>query len=132
MPQLDVLEHADVFLTHAGMGGATEALWYGVPVVAAPQAVDQFENAATLEAIGAGVQLGERDLGEAVAAALGCTERARELRDSVRASGGTQRRGRGGAARAVRPSSGRRSGCRRRGSPATATWVAPPTASPFA
>ena len=62
-----MLEHADVFITHAGMGGANEALWYGVPVVAAPQAVDQFANAATLEAMGAGVQLGEQPRTEAVA-----------------------------------------------------------------
>ena len=33
-PQPAVLEHADVFITHAGMGGATEALWFGVPTVA--------------------------------------------------------------------------------------------------
>jgi hypothetical protein len=24
-----VLEHADAFITHAGMGSANEALWYG-------------------------------------------------------------------------------------------------------
>ena len=63
MPQLDVLEHADVFITHAGMGGANEALWYGVPVVAAPQAVDQFANAATLEAIGWACSWGSRPHG---------------------------------------------------------------------
>src|SRR5690625_3146197 len=55
-PQLDVLEHASVFVTHAGMGSAAESLWFGVPTVALPQAVDQFANAATLEEIGAGVQ----------------------------------------------------------------------------
>ncbi|MDA0185803.1 hypothetical protein OJ997_36200 [Solirubrobacter phytolaccae] len=87
-PQLDVLEHADVFITHAGMGGASEALWYGVPVVAAPQAVDQFANAATLEAIGAGVQLGETPVREAVAAARACAPRARGLQAEVRREGG--------------------------------------------
>ncbi|MBE2319700.1 UDP glycosyltransferase [Solirubrobacter sp. CPCC 204708] len=87
-PQLDVLEHADVFITHAGMGGANEALWYGVPVVAAPQAVDQFQNAATLEAIGAGVQLGDKPIREAVSEARACAPRVRELRQTVRAEGG--------------------------------------------
>lgn len=87
-PQLDILSRADVFITHAGMGGASEALWYGVPVVAAPQAVDQFANAATLEAIGAGVQLGDTPVREAVAAARACAPRARELRDEVRREGG--------------------------------------------
>ena len=81
-PQLDVLAHADVFITHAGMGATVESLWFGVPTVAIPQAVDQFTNAAQLEAIGAGVQLGERSLSEAVAAALACAPRARELRDA--------------------------------------------------
>lgn len=90
-PQLDVLEHADVFITHAGMGGANEALWYGVPVVAAPQAVDQFANAATLEAIGAGVQLRETPVRDAVQAARACTPRAQELRQQVRAQGGVDK-----------------------------------------
>ena len=36
-PQLDVLDHADVFVTHAGMGSAAESLWFGVPTVAIPQ-----------------------------------------------------------------------------------------------
>jgi MGT family glycosyltransferase len=90
-PQLDILAHADVFITHAGMGSAVESLWFGVPTVAIPQAVDQFTNAAQLEAIGAGVQLGERPLSEAVTAALACGPRARELRDIVRASGGTEK-----------------------------------------
>jgi MGT family glycosyltransferase len=90
-PQLDVLARADVFITHAGMGGTCESLWFGVPTVAVPQAVDQFTNAAQLEAIGAGVQLGERSLSEAVAAALACAPRARELREEVRAQGGTAR-----------------------------------------
>ena len=90
-PQLDVLAHADVFITHAGMGGASESLWFGVPTVAVPQAVDQFTNAAQLEAIGAGVQLGDRGVREAVAAALACAPRARELRETVRAHGGPAR-----------------------------------------
>lgn len=91
MPQLDVLEHADVFITHAGMGGANEALWYGVPVVAAPQAVDQFANAATLQAIGAGVQLDDTPIREAVEQARSCAERARELRKEVRDQGGVDK-----------------------------------------
>jgi MGT family glycosyltransferase len=90
-PQLDILAHADAFITHAGMGSAVESLWFGVPTVSIPQAVDQFTNAAQLEAIGAGVQLGERSLREAVTDALACAPRARELRDVVRAGGGTDK-----------------------------------------
>jgi UDP:flavonoid glycosyltransferase YjiC (YdhE family) len=46
-----------VFVTHAGMGSCTEGLWYGVPMVAIPQAVDQPANADQLEAIGVGRHL---------------------------------------------------------------------------
>lgn len=92
-PQLDVLHHADVFITHAGMGSAAEALWFGVPTVAYPQAVDQFANADRLAAIGAGVRIGDEQLTvdglrDAVRRALACTARARELRDEVRRGGG--------------------------------------------
>jgi MGT family glycosyltransferase len=93
-PQLDILAHASVFITHAGMGGASESLWFGVPTVAVPQAVDQFLNAATLAELGTGVHLpdGELDgprLRAAVTEALGNLGRARELREEVRRSGGT-------------------------------------------
>jgi len=100
-PQLDVLGHASVFITHAGMGSAAESLWFGVPTVAIPQAVDQFTNAAQLESIGAG-RAPARRRAESRAAA---------------------QRGRGCAcpqaagARAARPGArcGRRGGRRRRG-----------------
>ena len=70
-----------------------ESLWFGVPTVAIPQAVDQFTNAAQLEAIGAGVQLPTKDvdpeaLRTAVAAALARKPRALELRSEVRRVGG--------------------------------------------
>lgn len=57
VPQLAVLAEADVFVTHAGMGSSTEALWSAVPTVAVPQAVDQFDNAAKLEELGVGRHL---------------------------------------------------------------------------
>lgn len=48
VPQRSVLRHASVFVTHAGAGSASEALAFGVPMVAVPQAIDQFDNAAML------------------------------------------------------------------------------------
>ena len=57
VPQPAVLRAADGFVTHAGMGSSTEALWYGVPTVAIPQAVDQPSNAEQLEALGVGRHL---------------------------------------------------------------------------
>ncbi|MGV0811240.1 macrolide family glycosyltransferase [Mycolicibacterium boenickei] len=57
VPQPAVLRQADCFITHAGMGSCTEGLWFGVPMVAIPQAVDQPANAARLETIGVGSHL---------------------------------------------------------------------------
>ncbi|WP_433830468.1 macrolide family glycosyltransferase [Actinoplanes sp. CA-015351] len=52
VPQLAILDQADAFLTHAGMGGSSEGLWAGTPMIAAPQAADQFANAAQLAELG--------------------------------------------------------------------------------
>ncbi len=57
VPQPAVLVAASAFITHAGMGGCVESLWFGVPTVAIPQAVDQFGNAALLEQLGIGRHL---------------------------------------------------------------------------
>ncbi|MCX4733354.1 nucleotide disphospho-sugar-binding domain-containing protein [Streptomyces sp. NBC_01363] len=55
VPQSAVLEHADVFLTHAGMNSALEALVLGVPMALVPSFWDQRTIAARLVAMGAGV-----------------------------------------------------------------------------
>jgi macrolide glycosyltransferase len=52
VPQWSVLAHASLFVTHAGMGGCSEGLWHGVPMVAVPRAADQFGNAAMLAEAG--------------------------------------------------------------------------------
>ncbi|KAL0878883.1 hypothetical protein ABMA27_003893 [Loxostege sticticalis] len=64
LPQVDILGHPKVlaFFSHAGMGGTTEALHYGVPVVAMPIAGDQPANAAAIEESGFGVQQPINDL----------------------------------------------------------------------
>jgi MGT family glycosyltransferase len=95
-PQLDVLAHAEVFVTHAGMGSASESLWFGVPTVAIPQAVDQFAVADLLQAAGAGVhlpseQVTAESLRQAAADAAARAARAQELRDDIRAAGGVDR-----------------------------------------
>jgi MGT family glycosyltransferase len=54
LPQLAVLRHADLFVTHAGMGSAMEALRHGVPVVAVPQMAEQRANADRLVELGLG------------------------------------------------------------------------------
>ncbi|OZF38480.1 UDP glycosyltransferase [Rhodococcus sp. 14-2483-1-1] len=95
VPQLAVLDATTVFITHAGMGGCTEALWFGVPTVAVPQAVDQFGNAAMLAELGVGVHLDFEKvtavmLAEAVADAREFGSRAAELGAEVRAHGGVE------------------------------------------
>jgi MGT family glycosyltransferase len=50
--QLAILREADAFLTHAGMGGSVEGLFTGTPMLVAPQAADQFDNADRLVALG--------------------------------------------------------------------------------
>lgn len=52
VPQLEVLSHADVFLTHCGMNSVNEALYAGVPMVAMPFINDQPGNARMLEKLG--------------------------------------------------------------------------------
>lgn len=62
VPQLALLQQADVFITHAGMNSANEALYYGVPMIAIPQASDQPWVARRIEQLGAGKVLHRRTL----------------------------------------------------------------------
>jgi len=57
VPQLEVLQHTDVFITHGGMGSIQEALYYDVPMLIYPQMIEQVINAAQVEQLGAGVRL---------------------------------------------------------------------------
>ncbi|MYX29932.1 macrolide-inactivating glycosyltransferase [Streptomyces sp. SID8381] len=52
VPQLAILRQADLFVTHAGAGGSQEGLATGTPMIAVPQAVDQFGNADVLQGLG--------------------------------------------------------------------------------
>lgn len=53
--QLDILSQASVFITHAGMGGTGEAIYYGVPMIAIPQMEEQAITARQIEKLGLGV-----------------------------------------------------------------------------
>lgn len=71
VPQLSVLRQADAFVTHAGMGGSSEGLYHGVPMIAVPQAVDQFDNADRLQELGVARRLdGKADDPAALRSAL--------------------------------------------------------------
>ena len=54
MPQIEVLSHSDVFLTHCGMNSVNEALTLGVPMVAMPFLNDQITNAKRIVELGLG------------------------------------------------------------------------------
>lgn len=99
VPQPAILAHADAFVTHAGMGGAKEGLHQGVPMVAVPQAADQFMNADRLVSLGVARRLDADDasplaLREALLAVAddpGVRERLTALREEARREGGTGR-----------------------------------------
>lgn len=67
VPQQAILERADAFVTHAGMGGCGEGLMAGVPMIAVPQAADQFMNADRLVELGVARRI---DTAEATAETL--------------------------------------------------------------
>ncbi|GGW20170.1 macrolide-inactivating glycosyltransferase [Streptomyces capoamus] len=99
VPQLAVLRQADLFVTHAGAGGSQEGLVTATPMIAVPQAVDQFGNADMLQALGVARHLPAEEatadrLREAALALVDDPEVARRL-EEVRAEtareGGTRR-----------------------------------------
>lgn len=99
IPQLRVLSQASAFLTHAGMGGTSEGLYYGVPLIAAPQAADQFMNAARIEDLGVGLQIDTasvtvdalRDALRSATSDEGMRARLKEIRREIEESGGVHR-----------------------------------------
>jgi MGT family glycosyltransferase len=64
-----VLPHAALFVTHAGLGGVSAALSYGVPMLCLPLGRDQPANAAAVAALGAGRTLAPDASVEALRAA---------------------------------------------------------------
>ncbi|MEV7844706.1 macrolide-inactivating glycosyltransferase [Streptomyces cyaneofuscatus] len=99
VPQLAVLKQADAFITHAGAGGSQEGLATGTPMVAVPQAVDQFGNADMLQALGVArhIPMEEADAATLREAVLDLTgdpevaERSARLREQMAKEGGTPR-----------------------------------------
>ncbi|HWU12039.1 MAG TPA: macrolide-inactivating glycosyltransferase [Streptomyces sp.] len=99
VPQLSVLKQADAFITHAGAGGSQEGLATGTPMVAVPQAVDQFGNADMLQALGVARHLPkeEADAASLRAAVLALVDdpdvaaRLAGIRERMAGEGGTRR-----------------------------------------
>lgn len=57
VPQLEVLPHTSVFITHGGMNSTQESLWFGVPMVVIPQMMEQAQTAERIVELGLGKAL---------------------------------------------------------------------------
>ncbi|RIJ34541.1 glycosyltransferase, partial [Clavibacter michiganensis subsp. insidiosus] len=57
LPQVTLLGHADLAVTHGGNNSVTEAATAGVPMLVLPLSTDQFAGAAALEDAGLGIAL---------------------------------------------------------------------------
>lgn len=55
LPQLEILAHADAFVTHSGFNSVNEALYYGVPMLALPLVNDQHMVAKRLATLQVGI-----------------------------------------------------------------------------
>ncbi|MFN8371465.1 MAG: macrolide family glycosyltransferase [Anaerolineae bacterium] len=104
VPQLEVLQQVDLFVTHGGMNSINEALYYGVPMVVIPQQLEQYFNGLQVLAKETGIMLGKplafgqvsvKELRTAVQSMLNSLQRyqaaARHIGDTFRQAGGYQR-----------------------------------------
>lgn len=57
VPQLSILDEADLFVTHGGMNSLNEAVMALVPMILVPNTVEQAMNAARMEQLGGGIYL---------------------------------------------------------------------------
>ncbi len=90
VPQLEVLSHADVFLTHCGMNSVNEAMSRSVPMVAMPFVNDQIVNAKRIAELGIGRRVRSfpsrgKDLYDTVCAVYG-DEKMRSRSKAIQAS----------------------------------------------
>jgi MGT family glycosyltransferase len=59
VPQLELLQKVDLFITHGGMNSINEGLFYGVPMVVVPQQIEQAINGRQVARQRAGVVLAD-------------------------------------------------------------------------
>ena len=99
-PQLEVLEHTDYFLTHAGIGSVMEALYNGVPMMCIPQMDEQILTAKRAEELGVASsvmlkpEVTEEKLREALLELMNdpkYTRNAKAMSQEMRTTGGCER-----------------------------------------
>lgn len=94
--QLDVLQRADVFLSHCGMNSVNESLYCGVPLVLFPQTPEQFGVAKRVLELDAGILLKKtrpKEIRKAVETVLSNQrfyQNASRISDSFHRAGGPQ------------------------------------------
>ena len=96
VPQLQVLQNTDVFITHCGMNSTSEALYYDVPLVMNPMGADQPMVAERLKQLGAGIMLDKSELNplglrksvETILSDQRYAENASKIGESLRNTGG--------------------------------------------
>jgi MGT family glycosyltransferase len=96
VPQLEILPRAHVFVTHGGMNSTMESLYYGVPMVAIPQMIEQAMTAQRIAEMGLGVMLEKeavnvttlREAVERVANEASFRERVQSMQRITREAGG--------------------------------------------
>jgi MGT family glycosyltransferase len=99
VPQLAVLEEADLFITHGGMNSINEAVMALVPMIVVPNTVEQAINAARIEQLQSGLYLEPerltpkmlRTAAERILADPSLAEGLQRLRQSFIAGGGVTR-----------------------------------------
>ncbi len=99
VPQLEILPRTQVFVTHGGMNSTMESLYYGVPMVAIPQMIEQAMTARRITEMGLGIALEKeavnvatlREAVERVANESAFHERVQNMQQITREAGGYQR-----------------------------------------
>lgn len=98
VPQLEVLRHSDVFITHGGMNSVNEGIHFNVPLVVLPQDKDQPMVAQRLTELEAGYRITKdhisvqslRDGVREVVSNAAYKEGVQKINDSFQQSGGTE------------------------------------------
>jgi MGT family glycosyltransferase len=99
VPQPELLGRAAAFISHGGMGGISEAMHYGVPMLLLPKTIEQQLNARRVSLLGAGIDTREAQnvacavLVDGVAKLLAdksFSENAKKIGESFASAGGVQ------------------------------------------